>query len=91
MKHCSFHIAIAVKLHFDTTLYVRNTAEDVTVTIAGEDCAISSLSDTEIICTTSPRSPSTKAKVEVEVAGNGIAKQVGRKVEYIYKTELQNR
>ena len=48
----------------------------VTVTIAGEDCSIDSITNTEIVCETSPRSPSTKAKVEVDVDGNGIAKQV---------------
>lgn len=48
----------------------------MTVTISGTACDVNTVTDTQIVCTTNSHSKSEKVNIEVEVAGNGIAKQV---------------
>ncbi|XP_068094022.1 fibrocystin-L-like isoform X1 [Hyperolius riggenbachi] len=50
-----------------------NNASLITVTIAQSPCNVQSANDTQIVCITSAHSPSQKAKVSVNVAGQGVA------------------
>ncbi|XP_068094025.1 fibrocystin-L-like [Hyperolius riggenbachi] len=50
-----------------------NNASLFTVTIAQSPCNVQSANDTQIVCITSAHSPSQRAKVRVNVAGQGVA------------------
>ena len=65
---------------------------DVSVKIAGTTCDVGTVSDTTITCTTNQHAKSEKVNVEVEVAGNGIAKQVcedGKNLKEIRKSDKE--
>ena len=57
-------------------IYYSSTPGDISVTIDGADCAVTSASNTELECVTGPHMGSAVTVVEVEVAGNGIAEEV---------------
>ena len=57
-------------------LFYSSTPGDISVTIGGADCAVTSASNTELECVTGPHMGSAVTVVEVEVAGNGIAEEV---------------
>ncbi|XP_064635838.1 fibrocystin-L-like [Lineus longissimus] len=59
------------------------SSSDVTVDIAGSDCAVQTVSDTTITCITSARSPSVMAKVAVSVGTNGQAPEDNADFHYI--------
>lgn len=61
----------------------------VTVSLAGTECPVQSVTDTQVVCITEAHRPSVKTKAAVEVNGNGIAKQV--RPSCIYKMCLQIR
>jgi hypothetical protein len=48
------------------------------VTIAGTPCDVSTVSNTQVVCTTNQHNKSETVKIEVQVAGNGIATQVSK-------------
>ena len=54
----------------------RSIPGDVSVTIAGSSCTVSTATDTELECVTGPHAGSVVADVKVEVSGNGIAQEV---------------
>ena len=54
----------------------RSVPGDVSVTIAGSSCTVSTATDTELECVTGPHAGSVVADVKVEVSGNGIAQEV---------------
>ena len=66
-------------------IFRTNTA-DVGVMIDGAACSVTMVTDSELECETGPHSGSINAKVEVEVAGNGIAQEVtiGRMFCFLY-------
>ena len=45
--------------------------------INGTACTVTTVADSELECETGPHFGSVRAQVEVEVAGNGIAQEVG--------------
>ncbi|XP_018426208.1 PREDICTED: fibrocystin-L [Nanorana parkeri] len=51
-----------------------NDASQITVTIAQAQCNVTSVNDTQIVCITTAQSPSQKAKVRVNIKGQGVAK-----------------
>ncbi|CAH1788932.1 unnamed protein product [Owenia fusiformis] len=59
------------------------TVGDISVTIAGSACTVSTVTDNLVQCTTSEHSPAVKAKVRVVVGTNGIATQDGADFWYI--------
>ncbi|XP_064635071.1 fibrocystin-L-like [Lineus longissimus] len=59
------------------------SSADVTVDIAGSDCAVQTVSDTAITCITSARSPSIRAKVAVSVGANGQTTEENADFHYI--------
>ncbi|KAK3107766.1 hypothetical protein FSP39_021797 [Pinctada imbricata] len=56
---------------------------DVSVTLEGNACTVSTITDTQIVCTTSAASSTVRTKVRVERSGNGIAKQTSADFQYI--------
>lgn len=54
----------------------RSNSGQASVTIAGTTCTVSSISNTEIVCTTGQHTPSQKTSVTVEINGNGVADKV---------------
>ena len=54
----------------------RSDQSQVSVSIGGSSCPIDSFSSSKIECVTEACKPSVKAKVEVSIGDNGIAKQV---------------
>lgn len=57
-------------------LMCRTNAAAVSVKIGGVTCAIDTISDTSLTCTTGARSGSIDTAVALQVATNGIADQV---------------
>jgi hypothetical protein len=62
--------------HLDVSVFYSNTAGDVSVSIGGSECTVTSVTDSEIMCTTGEHSPSVRTQVQVQIASNGIATQV---------------
>ncbi|XP_045210443.2 fibrocystin-L-like isoform X2 [Mercenaria mercenaria] len=52
-----------------------SVVNDVNVMIDDVECDVSTVTDTEIVCVTGPHLGSVDAKVEVQISGNGIAKE----------------
>ena len=70
-------ICIISKASFYTCCCLHSTnSADVDVTIAGSDCPISTISDSEIVCVTEAHAGSVEAQVEVAIQDTGIAYQV---------------
>lgn len=57
-------------------IYFRTNAAAVSVKIGGVTCAIDTITDTTLTCTTGARSGSINTAVALQVATNGIADQV---------------
>ena len=53
--------------------------------IDGATCTVTAVTNTELECETGPHYGSVRAKVEVEVAGNGIAEEVDVTTSMIYR------
>ena len=51
--------------------------------IAGTNCPIDSMTDTQIVCITEAHKPSVKTKIKVEVGTNGIATQVNHVKQFL--------
>ena len=54
----------------------RSSSADVSVTIDGSSCSVTTVTNTELECVTGPHAGSGVTRVEVEVSGNGIAEEV---------------
>ena len=77
---------ILPKLHINLFVFLlgfSSNEDDNKVTIAGVSCKITSFSQTEIHCTTGPRTGTIQTKIRVEVANRGIATQELADFQYI--------
>jgi hypothetical protein len=54
----------------------RSVIGNVEVMINAVECVATSVTSTQIVCTTGPHPGSIDTKVEVQISGNGIADEV---------------
>ena len=72
-------VTCCCSLHINIAYLCRSDQSAVTVTIGGSECDIESVMDTEIVCVTNARKPSTEAPVLAKIGNNGYAKRVSNR------------
>ena len=71
-------LIIQLLTRFSGDVFYRFDASVVSVAIGGEDCAILSMADTQIICDTSSRPTSINTEVVVLIRGQGQSIEASR-------------